>query len=462
MKNIRLIFMMACLVCAMASCKQYVDIAPPGNLAELSRIFETDQTASSATSGVYAQMVSSGLTFCNGGITIYAGLSSDELQNVNASATVDAFRNNALLSDNATILSTFWNSPYKNIFHINAVIEGLEKATEVSQKMNGQLMAEMLYARALHYFYMANIFGDIPYIRHTDYENNSVMPRTAYTLVMDGVVSDLLKAKELWPYGANNGRLSKNRPGLDAINALLARVYLHVGKWQAAFDCATAVITSNRYQLESPSNVFLSPSKEVIFSLMKPTANTAEGATLNPSSATVRPTYVLSSFLLNAFEDNDKRRQDWTKTNTISGQSYTYPYKYKVRSGTAVTEHYVVQRLAEIYLIRAEAAAELGNLDVAIGDIDRIRNRAGLPLLLSVSPTIGKQELIGKIYRERQVELFCEWGFRWLDLKRTGMADVVLGVVKQPYWQPYAKLYPIPLNEIRKNPFLTQNEGYLN
>ncbi|WAC42248.1 RagB/SusD family nutrient uptake outer membrane protein [Pedobacter sp. SL55] len=460
MKKIKLMIT-CCIAIVATACKDYVAVPPPKNLAELSRIFETDQTAMSAAAGVYAQMVASSLTFCNGGITVYAGLSSDELQNVNASVTVDAFRNNTLLADNATILATFWNNPYKNIFHINAVIEGIENSTSLSAAIAGQLMAEMRYARALHYFYMVNLFGDVPLIENTNYETNRIIPRENATKIITAVIADLLKAKEQWPY-ANNITPNKNRPGIDAIHALLARVYLYQGNWQQAYNYAGLVIDSNRYQLEAPNTVFLSSAKETIFSLMKPNANTAEGASFNPSSATVRPSYVLSSFLLNEFEANDKRRIEWTKTNVVSGQSYVYPYKYRVRTGTAVTENYIVQRLAELYLIRAEASAQLNDLEGAIKDLDKIRSRAGITLQATLNPNIAKPDLIEKVYKERQLELFCEWGTRWLDLKRTGKADAVLGLVKQPHWQPYAKLYPIPLSEIRKNVFLTQNDGYFN
>ena len=60
---------------------------------------------------------------------------------------------------------------------------------------------------------------------------------------------------------------------------------------------------------------------------------------------------------------------------------------------------------------------------------------------------------------ERRRELFSEWGHRWLDLKRFGVIDEVLGQ-KKPTWQPHAKLLPIPEQDILRNPFLTQNPGY--
>ncbi len=121
----------------------------------------------------------------------------------------------------------------------------------------------------------------------------------------------------------------------------------------------------------------------------------------------------------------------------------------------------MVLRLAEMFLIRAEAIARgnQGNLSTAIDDLNAIRHRAGLEYLPN---TLNKEQVIAAVEQERQVELFAEWGHRWLDLKRTNRASVVLKTipVKQPWEGDYQLLYPIPVEEIRDDYFLTQNPGY--
>ena len=85
--------------------------------------------------------------------------------------------------------------------------------------------------------------------------------------------------------------------------------------------------------------------------------------------------------------------------------------------------------------------------------------RAGLP---ETTPTT-QREIEEAILHERKVELFTEWGHRWLDLKRTGAMDSVMTRVageKGTTWQPYFKLFPIPQYEIQQNPNLVQNPGY--
>jgi starch-binding outer membrane protein, SusD/RagB family len=165
----------------------------------------------------------------------------------------------------------------------------------------------------------------------------------------------------------------------------------------------------------------------------------------------------LTASLLSSFEPNDKRKLSWTKTNINNGNSYTFPYKYKQRSSATISEYNVVCRLAELYLIRAEARALLNDFNGALEDINLIRERAGLDPLISIA---NQQDLLAAIEKENRSEYFCEWGHRWLDLKRWGQADSILGLEKGTNWQPTDALYPIPFNELTYNVMLTQNPGY--
>jgi hypothetical protein len=140
----------------------------------------------------------------------------------------------------------------------------------------------------------------------------------------------------------------------------------------------------------------------------------------------------------------------------VNGNTYYIPYKYKqdiVVSGSG--EYDMVLRLAEQYLIRAEARARQDKISGAISDLNAIRNRAGL----TNTPAIDKESLLLDIEHERQTELFVEWGHRWLDLKRTGRIDEILGLEKTG-WKSSAALFPIPQIELSKNSKLKQNVGY--
>ena len=116
----------------------------------------------------------------------------------------------------------------------------------------------------------------------------------------------------------------------------------------------------------------------------------------------------------------------------------------------------MVLRLAEQYLIRAEARAQQNNISGAQSDVNVIRNRAGLAN--TTATTQGT--LLSAIEHERQIELFAEWGHRWMDLKRTNRADAILGPLKSSNWQSSDVLFPIPLTQIQNDPNFTQNSGY--
>lgn len=159
--------------------------------------------------------------------------------------------------------------------------------------------------------------------------------------------------------------------------------------------------------------------------------------------------------MVESFEPQDLRSKKWIDSLSIEPDIYYFPTKYKVRTGTPVTEYSMVLRLAEQYLIRAEARVHQGDLTGAAEDVKKIRNRAGLTNI-ELSST---SQALNSIYAERKLELFTEGGHRWLDLKRTDRATEVLSP-KKPEWQPTDVLYPIPQNELNNNPNLNQNPGY--
>jgi starch-binding outer membrane protein, SusD/RagB family len=162
--------------------------------------------------------------------------------------------------------------------------------------------------------------------------------------------------------------------------------------------------------------------------------------------------------LYNAFEVGDKRKTAWLGSTTISGQFFYYDYKYRQLStpaSAAAVEDYMLLRLAEQYLIRAEARAQLENQTGAIDDINVIRTRAGLlPLVYG----LAKSDVLLAVEKERKLELFGEgYGHRWIDLNRTNRVNAVLAAEKPSTWKPTATLWPVPQNEIINNPALTPN-----
>ena len=453
MKSIHLYSSILALL-VFCSCKKFIEIKTPINEIQTAIVFSNDSTAQGAVTGLYTAMTNNNPFLMNAGTTIYTGLASDELKN-NISADYDPFYTNTLAANNSSVYGRLWLTAYTNIYQVNAILEGLDRSTDVSTAMKNQLSGESKFVRALYYYYLVNLFGEVPLALSSDYRINAVLPRTPVNEVYEQIVRDLMDAKSLLPVSyPTAGRV---RPNKYTAVALLARVYLHLGEWQKAEEAAGEVIGSSVYSLVSNlNNVFLLASNEAIWQLMPPSANsnTGEGALFVPFNATSVPTLSLSASLFTAFETGDQRKTNWVKSQVVNSVNYTFPFKYKVRSG-ATAEYYILFRLAEQYLIRAEARARLHNLPGSKADLNMIRSRAGL----GNNTSADEASLLIAIERERRIELFAEWGHRWFDLKRTGRADAVLSIAK-PGWNTEDQLFPIPQAELDKHPFLVQNPGY--
>jgi len=475
------------------SCRKLLEIPDPINTISPGQVFSTDKQANSAMAGVYTRMIhgdqaifatdAATKLFSAGLITITGGLSADELYTTNSGASDYYFLlTNKITKTNTTSPETIWNSAYQTIYGANAIVEGIAASTAatLSDSVRRALTGEAKFVRAFAYFYLVNFFGDVPLVLTIDFNQTINMPRTPQQRVYEQIVADLKEAQSTLPENYVNGNNSRIRPNKFAATALLARVYLYLGDYANATIAATGVIDNTTlYSMEPlPNHVFSPSSREAIWQLQPTNTNNElrnaipEGFVFLPAAFhTGTPNFALTSSLLHTFEAGDLRFRDWidsTVNTDIPGQTnvFYFPFKYQTgRSnselGGTQTAYYMMLRLAEMYLVRAEAAANggPGGTAGAIADLNILRKRAGLQEL---PETLTQNEVKTAVAKERQTELFAEWGHRWLDLKRTGKAGTVLSAIanKQPWAGDYQLLYPIPINEITRNHFLTQNPMY--
>jgi starch-binding outer membrane protein, SusD/RagB family len=442
----------------LSACKKFVEVPMPKNELATSAVFEDSTGCVSAVNGIYIDMIQNfNPVITNGGLTIFTGLSSDELFPTSTNIDQKNFYENDIALSNFINQGQLWAYAYKLIYETNACIDGLAKSKGVTESLKNRLNAECKFIRAFLYFNLVNLYGDVPLVTSTDYHVTKLLSRSAINTVYSQIITDLNDVKNVLSAGK-----TLYRPSRCAASALLSKIYLYQKDWAKAETESSSIINAGLYILEANlNNVFLKNSGETIFALepVIPNRETMEGLYFVPNSSTRRPTYAVTDFLMNAFETGDLRKTTWTKSNTIGGQQYFYPFKYKQWFrivGSASTESYTVFRLAEQYLIRAEARAQLNNLVGAIDDINKLRSRAGINELLN---SLDQNQILIAIGQERRTELFCEWGNRWFDLKRTEMADTILGSIK-PNWKSTAVLYPIPQSERDNNPNLSQNGGY--
>jgi len=480
LKRFKIVMVCMMLLCMLIlpSCKKFLEIDPPKDRLVENNVYETDATAAAVLTGVYQQMVNSG-GFSSGinGISLLSGLSADEFVNYSNEATKEEFYTNSLKKETFT---TYWGTLYRYIFTANSAIEGISASSGLTPAAKDQLQGEAKFIRAFCYFYLTNFFGRVPLLLSTNYEINSVAGRSSQDSVYQQIIADLTEAQALLSadYSGPNGNTvtsERIRPNKWAATALLARVYLYTNQWNKAEIAASDVINNKTvYDTVALDNVFLKGSKEAIWQLQSINEgyNTWDANVFILTSGP-NPSYnivSLSEHIVNAFEPNDQRVVKWIGTDSSTGDTYYYPFKYKANQITPPappsttydppTEYLTVLRLAEQYLIRAEARIKQGKTAEGLEDLDIIRKRAGLP---DYSGSTDPDDLEDAILHERQVELFTEWGHRWLDLKRTNKVNEVMNTVtveKGGTWNNDWQWYPVPLNEINNNPNLTQNNSY--
>ncbi|WP_343669680.1 RagB/SusD family nutrient uptake outer membrane protein [Chitinophaga sp.] len=457
-KNLAL-YIVAAVGLFAVSCNKLVDI-PDHPIDQISEgtVFSDSADIMSAVTGVYSNFKAntSGGSIGATLVTVNMGQAADEL----TYAYSTTYINNAYTADDGAV-SSLWSTAYSNLYQMNACIAGISTTSAISEARKKALVAEMKFDRAFYYFQLVNLFGGVPLVTVTDYNVTATQPRASVDEVYQLIQADLAEARSVLTatYPSSSG--SKIRPNLYTAMALSAKVFLYRQQWDSAAMMVNQILASGLYTMAStPSTVFLQTSNEVIWNLpgsVVSTSNwqTGEGYALLPSSIYTAPAYQINALLLNSFEANDLRKTAWILQSTLYGSTYYYPAKYKNRTFSASpTEYYVMFRLADMYLVLAEAEAHLGQTGNAITHLNIVRSRAGLAGYAG-----SDQDLLTAIYHERRIEMAFEWGNRWYDLKRTGTIDAVLSAGKTT-WQPRAALLPIPTSQLTANVYLTQNEGY--
>jgi len=460
------------LITSLNSCKKFIEVDSPPTSVNGGNAYADNTTASAVLTGIYARMSNRWTSGDVTSLSLFPELSSDNLSLFENSNTYYLLHyQNAIDPQYTTTngFSPYWNNLYQLIYTANAAIEGVTDSETLTPGVKQRCLGEAYFIRAFCYFYLVNLYGNLPIVVSTDYEVNAKLARSPVTEVYALIESDLGQAKSLLDTRYVDATLlaattERVRPNSTAASALLARVYLFEKKYIQAESEASAVISqSTNYGTTALNAIFLKNSRETIWALqpVKANFNTDEGFNFIPSASGLNSTnpFYLNPNLMSSFEAGDLRRSSWTSSLVQGGITYYYPTKYKVKTNATQTEYTIVLRLSEQYLIRAEARNEQDNTAGAQSDLNVIRNRAGL----GNTPANVQATLRAAILKERRSEFFTEWGHRWFDLNRTGNIDAVMSVIaplKGGSWASYKALYPIPVADLLRGINLTQNSGY--
>lgn len=437
------ILIIAALVMSLAACDNVLDVNPTANI-DSEQALVNARGIELAVTGAY-----SGLQFAN----MYAQyapvlpeLYADNLAHTGSFTTLAEFDRRNISSNNAHIQDA-WEAMYNLINRTNNILAAAPNVTDyTSPNLRERYMGEAYFLRALTYSQLARYFGGVPVVTEpaVGIDESSFVSRDPISAVYAQIESDLAEATSMLPETNQPGRAT-----VGAAQALTARVSLEQGNWSAAEAAATAVIGGDYRLLDDYAQLFTSQNVpeaeallEVQFTLNDPTSH---AFWFFPNELGGRYEYAPTESLVEAYEDGDERFA--ASIGELGVRAYAQKY---FRIGNQ-DDNVFALRLAEMYLIRAEARARQQNFDGALADVNVIRNRAGLDDL--VLQNVSESAVIDAILQERRVEFAFE-GHRFFDLRRTGRAQEVLGLSQAQL------LWPIPQSELDRNPNLTQNPGY--
>lgn len=375
------------------------------------------------------------------------------------------------------IIYSAWRDHYLGIRRVNAILTRIEGAA-IAENLKAQYTGEAQFLRALFYFNLVRLFGDVPLLKDeiTTPDGASSLTRTPAEQVYQFIISDLQSAEQKLPATYATSDIGRATQG--AAKGLLGKVYLTRKEWDKATAKLKEVVASAKYQLlPKYADVFsfATPTNpEILFNVQYKSGNTGQGsnfwASFTPWSIGTAVLGVnggngggvnrpLPEFI-NAYEAGDTRKTFSIQASYLDAKGVevkeAFSIKYK-QFGALPSDSDVdfpVLRYADVLLMIAEATNEIGFNTEAVGLLNQIRQRAGL----APTKAVDQASLRLAIENERRFEFAFE-NQRWFDLVRTGRYLAVMRA-KGFKMTDFNTLYIIPQREIDLNASLTQNPGY--
>ena len=445
MKKIQYILLTA-ISLSTVSCSDFLDQKPDNYISDAA-VIQTLSSAKAALNGAYHDLASSSYY---GGQYFDAGvnLAADNVTWTGSLNYYYDFDTHQYSAENQ-LLSYAWYAIYATVNQINQVIDKVTVLNDGSESERRRIIAEATVIRSLAFFDLARTWGNIPVVKQatsspTQFDGvKQTKAKDVYQLVVDDVLAIYNDLSEL------SDRVHVTRSAADAF---LARVYLYLEQWDKAEQYASKVIDNGNYALGTIHDLIDNKeTAESIWELAYSSSFTNQQSTYwrSPDQGGRHewgPSKELVQLLADPTVGGDRKAfyQDFS-----SAQVPDYFVGTLYHSST-LDDDVIIFRLAEQYLIRAEARANQQNVSGALSDLNIIRRRANISEIVDVAST---QELLNLIADERRVELALE-PHRWFDLIRTGKAESVLGI------KTYQTIFPIPYNDIQADKDLVQNDNY--
>jgi hypothetical protein len=493
------------LAVTLAGCNDVLDVKPE-TFSGTTNYYQTPEQMDRAIFGAYSTLQTVYGAGGNGPMWLLAEMRADNTtyeQNTTdrglvLNETVDDFMTGA---DN-TGVANMWNNTYNGILQANTILDRIEAVQYPDAAAKNRIIGEAKWLRALHYYNLVRLFGDVPLLLHEtqSYEGAFTSQRTTSDSIYKVIIADLQDAITKLPTRAALPSSQAGRATQGAASMLLADVYMTRKSWQQAANVLQTV-TGMGYTLSPSYDRVFDPAfkngPESIYEVQYAEALTGESSAFlqrfipltsgrnltfgTTDQANLGGWNIPTRDMLRAYEPGDVRKNAsigyWvsaanrTETDVVFGDTIPYIKKYYHAYGTAgrTNDNFPLFRYAEALLDYAEVLNELGRTTEAYPFINQVRARAGLPALAA---GLTPAEFRDAVFREERVELAFE-DKRWFQLVRTGRAVAVMmahGAEVKSYaigrrpsvaYNVTANMliYPLPVREITING-LPQNPGY--
>jgi starch-binding outer membrane protein, SusD/RagB family len=479
------VVLLAGAMSAVSCQKDFLDVDPQGQQPS-QQFFQNQEDATKAVNAMYANL-REWRQVAFAAIAIES-MGSDEAEKGSSPGDAAFFNNFDNFTHTATEgqLNDFWTGQYQQINLTNQVLDNVP-AIQMDEALKARYLAEAKFLRAYAYFRLVRAFGGVPLRLHLPADASEYnIPRNSAGEVYAAIEKDLTEAAQVLPvsYGpADIGRATKG-----GALALHAKVAMYQKKWQDVLNLTNQVMGMGYSLFPNYQQLFRIPnenSSESVFEIQAATLQGIEGASNSQYSQVqgVRGItgggwgfHVPTEALVNAFEPGDPRMNATiifrgettpqgdaippTGDNPRYNEKSYVPFSTPFRQNEGEAQNIRVIRYAEVLLMNAEAANELGNTAQALSSLEQVRARARganaaiLPRVTTTDQTALRQA----IWHERRVELAMEFD-RFFDVIRQGRGPEVFG--PKGFQAGKNELMPIPQTEIDLSAgVLTQNPGY--
>jgi hypothetical protein len=444
MKKLNNILVLAAALSTFA-CSDLLDTEPEQNISDQAVIVD-EKSSNTALLGVYDALQGYATSTIIG-----LDLASDNVVNYNN-------QNNLVPDLTPNSSGGGFSAIYKMINQANFVITLVPGVQDnfFTQEERNQVLGEAYFLRALGYLDLVKTYGGVQLVLTpaTGPDTHKGTKRSTADETYAQIGKDLDEAERLLKEQVNRTRASRY-----AVYALKARYFTYVKNWEQAEQYASRLITNNAFRLVKPYASFFTgkATEESIFELIYSTSDRNSFYTnwLSPADGGRHDYIPAREFVSQLLDPNKGGARKSLLKQTAEGSWDLIQYGKPDGSSSVF-----ILRIAEQYLIRAEARALKATPDLAgaLADLNAIRSRSDVPASTLTAASTAEQVSLA-VLEERRLELPFE-GHRFVDVVRTGRAATIFGAVNPNRKDPNFSVLPIPLSAIQTDEDLTQNPGY--